>query len=75
MTDIPFTTTQRHAHRGDRIAHALIFIPCFAVLLSVAVLGQMVGLHWKKWLPGAENMNNVYAGVKAAVYTLMSHII
>ena len=74
MTDIPLTT-HRPAHRGDRLAHALIFIPCFAVLFSVAILGQAVGLHWRRWLPGAENMNNVFAGVKAAVYTLMSHII
>jgi len=32
-------------------------------------------VHWKSWLPGAESTTNVFAGVKAAVYTFMSHII
>jgi len=44
------------------------------VLFSVALLGQLVGLHWKGWLPGAENMDNVFSGTRAAVYTLLSHI-
>ncbi|MEY3519278.1 MAG: hypothetical protein RLZ89_2138 [Pseudomonadota bacterium] len=59
----------------DKLAFVLIFVPCFAVLLSFAVLAQLVGLRWKSWLPGAENMTNVFAGVKASVYTFMSHII
>jgi len=59
----------------DKIAFVLIFVPCFVVLLSFAVLAQLVGLRWKSWLPGAENMTNVFAGVKASVYTFMSHII
>ena len=59
----------------EKIAFVLSFVPCFAVLLSFAVLAQMVGLRWKSWLPGAENMTNVFAGVKASVYTFMSHII
>ena len=59
----------------EKIAFVLIFVPCFVVLLSFAVLAQMVGLRWKSWLPGAENMTNVFAGVKASVYTFMSHII
>jgi light-harvesting complex 1 beta chain len=45
------------------------------LLFPLALLGQLVGLHWKHWLPGAENMTNIYSGVKAAVYTFMSHII
>ena len=59
----------------NKIAFVLIFVPCFVVLLSFAVLAQLVGLRWKSWLPGAENMTNVFAGVKASVYTFMSHII
>ena len=59
----------------EKIAFVLIFVPCFVVLLSFAVFGQLVGLQWKSWLPGAENMTNVFAGVKASVYTFMSHII
>ena len=74
MTDIPLSS-HKHPSRGDRLAFVLIFVPCFAVLLAVAILGQLVGMHWKGWLPGAENMTNVFSGVKAAVYTFMSHII
>jgi hypothetical protein len=31
-------------------------------------------MHWKGWLPGAENTSNVVSGAKAAVYTFMSNI-
>ena len=67
--------TQKPNGADDKIAFVLIFVPCFVVLLSFAVFGQLVGLQWKSWLPGAENMTNVIGGVKASVYTFMSHII
>ena len=59
----------------DQLAFVLIFVPCFVLLFSVALAGQLVGMRWKAWLPGAENMTNIIAGVKASVYTFMSHII
>lgn len=52
----------------------LVFVPCFLFLISIALLGQLAGLHWKGWLPGAENTGNVFSGTRAAVYTLLSHI-
>lgn len=52
----------------------IVFVPCFLVLVSVALLGQLAGMHWKGWLPGAENTSNVFSGTRAAVYTLLSHI-
>jgi|NOAtaT_5_FD_contig_61_2910684_length_762_multi_8_in_0_out_0_2 light-harvesting complex 1 beta chain len=64
----------RLSPRRESLALMLVFVPCFLVLISVAILGQLVGLHWKGWLPGAENMSNVFSGTKAAVYTLLSHI-
>ncbi len=72
MTDIPIS--QKHAARRSDLTMALVFIPCFLVLIAVALLGQLVGVHWRGWLPGAENMTNVFSGAKAAVYTFMSHI-
>ena len=45
------------------------------LLLALALLGQLVGLHWQEWLPGAEHKASIFSGVHAAVYTLMSHII
>ena len=74
MADIPFFP-EKNPEKDDKLTFVLIFVPCFAVFFIVALLGQLVGVHWKSWLPGAENMTNVFAGVKAAVYTFMSHII
>jgi len=53
----------------------LIFAPCFLLLLSIALLGQLVGLHWQTWLPGAEHKTSIFSGVHAAVYTFMSQLI
>ena len=47
----------------------------FAMLFAVALLGQVLGLHWRSWLPGAENMKSLTAGVESGVYTFMSHIL
>lgn len=60
---------------GDSRAFSLIFALGFTVLFAVAVLGQVLGLHWRSWLPGAENMKSLTAGVKSGVYTFMSHIL
>ena len=74
MTDIPFSHEKNPA-KDDKLTFVLIFVPCFAVVFVIALLGQLVGVHWRSWLPGAENMTNVFAGVKSAVYTFMSNII
>ena len=50
------------------------FVAVILVLIAVALLGQLVGIPWKGWLPGAENMNNVFSGTRAAVYTFLSYI-
>ena len=73
MSDIP-SDARKHPLRDDKLTFFLIFVPCFLVLIAVALLGQLVGLHWKGWLPGAENMDNIFSGTRAAVYTLLSHI-
>ena len=52
-----------------------IFLLAFGVLFVVAVLGRLVGLQWRELLPGAENSSGISDGVKAAVYTFMSHLI
>ena len=53
----------------------LIFAVSFMVFLSVALAGQLFGRHWRSWLPGAEGVDSIFGGVKAAVYTFMSHIL
>ena len=58
----------------EKMSDLLIFVPCFVILLAVALLGQMVGIHWRKWLSGAEDSQNIFIGIKSAVFTFMSHI-
>jgi len=41
----------------------------------MVVARTVIGLHWRELLPGAENATGMVQGVKAAVYTFMSHII
>ncbi len=74
MTELSYET-HKPTPREDKLSFALIFVPCFVLLMSVALLGQMVGLHWQDWLPGAEHKGNLFAGVHAAVFTLMSQLI
>jgi len=63
-----------HPEKGERLTFVLVFVPCFVVLFCVAALGQVLGVSWKSWLPGAENMSNIFSGVNAGIYTFMSHI-
>ena len=59
----------------DKLTLVLVFASCFVLFLSIAVLGRMAGQHWQEWLPGADQKGNMFAGVHAAVYTVMSHLI
>jgi len=59
---------------GESRSFWFIFTLGFAVFLSIAVIGQLLGQHWRTWLPGAEGVKSIFGGVKAAVYTFMSHL-
>jgi hypothetical protein len=58
----------------EKLSDLVIFVPCFIVLFAAAVLGQLIGINWRTWLAGAEGSQNIFSGIKSAVYTLMSHI-
>ena len=60
---------------NESSAFWVIFLLAFGLLFIVVLLAKLVGLHWRELLPGAENAPGMVAGVKAAVYTFMSHII
>jgi light-harvesting complex 1 beta chain len=60
--------------KEDRKAFFLIFAPAFVLFLAIALVGQTLGMQWRSWLPGAESVKSVTGGVKAAVYTFMSHL-
>jgi light-harvesting complex 1 beta chain len=59
----------------DDWSSTVIFISAFLFLLPVALAAQMLMLHWRTWLPGAEAEKSLIGGVKAAVYTFMSQLI
>jgi light-harvesting complex 1 beta chain len=52
-----------------------IFAVSFVVFLAIALIAQVLGWQWRSWLPGAEGVKSMTGGVKAAVYTFMSHLL
>ena len=60
--------------KEDTHAFTLIFAVGFVIFLSIALVAQMAGWQWRSWLPGAEGVKSMTGGVKAAVYTFMSHL-
>jgi light-harvesting complex 1 beta chain len=52
----------------------VIFVLSFLVFMAVALAGQLLGMQWRSWLPGAEGVKSLFGGVKAAVWTFMSHL-
>lgn len=74
MNVVPYDI-HKPTYREDKLSFVLVFAPCFLLLLCFAMAGQMVGMHWQEWLPGAEQKTNLFSGVHAAVYTVMSQLI
>lgn len=62
------------AQREDSRVFSCIFWASFAMLLVVALVAQLMTWRWRTWLPGAESEKSLIGGVKAAVYTFMSHL-
>jgi light-harvesting complex 1 beta chain len=52
-----------------------IFAVSFVVFLAIALVASALGWQWRSWLPGAEGVKSMTGGVKAAVYTFMSHLL
>ncbi len=68
---------QHHAHAVVETRSAsfmTIFTVAFLVFAAIAVVGQVLGWHWRSWLPGAEGVKSMTGGIKSAVYTFMSHL-
>ena len=61
--------------KKDARSLLIIFIVSFAVILTVALCAQLLMLQWRPWFPGAEGGKSLIGGVKASVYSLMSHLI
>ena len=64
----------RESQETHSVSFLTLFTVSFVVFAAIAVVGQMLGWHWRSWLPGAEGVKSMTGGVKAAVYTFMSHL-
>ena len=51
-----------------------LYVVLFCVFLLLAVMGQMLFMDWRNWLPGAEGTDPMYGSVKSAVYTVISQL-
>jgi light-harvesting complex 1 beta chain len=61
--------------KKDSSAFVVIFAAGFLIFLAIAIVAQTLGWQWRTWLPGAEAVKSMTGGVKAAVYTFMSHLL
>jgi light-harvesting complex 1 beta chain len=71
------TTTEplQGVMKEDSKTFAAIFAVGFMVFFIIALVAQTLGWQWRSWLPGAEGVKSITGGVKAAVYTFMSHLL
>ena len=70
--------TNNAIHTAPTLANRkelLLFGLSFVVFLVIALTGAVLGQPWRTWLPGAEGVEGLFGGVKAAVYTFMSYVI
>ncbi|OUW04749.1 MAG: hypothetical protein CBD16_01705 [Betaproteobacteria bacterium TMED156] len=70
VSDVP----QRNSDKSDSVAFNIIFVTIFMLFLAIAVLASFLRMPWRSWFPGAEQSSSLIGGIKAAVYTLMSHL-
>ena len=73
MTKLP-RDSMRLTVQTNSVSYRTIFTVSFALFAAIALLGQLLGWQWRVWLPGAEGVKSMTGGVKAAVYTFMSHL-
>ncbi len=67
-------TAHKHNEESNSIAFSIIFVSIFTLFMGIAMLAFLFRLPWRSWFPGAEQSSSLTGGVKAAVYTLMSHL-
>jgi len=73
MADVQ-RSSPRHAVETNSVSFITIFTLSFVLFSAIALVGQLLGVQWRSWLPGAEGVKSLTGGVKAAVYTFMSHL-
>jgi light-harvesting complex 1 beta chain len=64
----------RQAVHKDSLSFYTLFTVSFVLFAAIAIVGMLFGCQWRAWLPGAEGVKSMTGGLKAAVYTFMSHL-
>jgi light-harvesting complex 1 beta chain len=70
----PLATRAHPVLKADSVSYLTIFAAGFVLFAAIALVGVLLGAQWRSWLPGAEGVKSMTGGVKAAVYTFMSHL-
>ncbi|MEI7968235.1 MAG: hypothetical protein WCJ69_04550 [Betaproteobacteria bacterium] len=60
---------------ADARGFRLLFLTIFTVVLMVALLSQLTGRPWRRWLPGASRHATMLAGVCGAVHAIMPFLV
>jgi len=68
------STTVHKSGGNDSLTFTIIFVAIFMLFFSIAILACIFRIPWRSWFPGAEQSSSLIGGVKAGVYTLMSHL-
>lgn len=70
-----FTSLHASGHPSHGgFANEAMFLMSFVIVLCVALAAQLVFFKWRKWFPGSESEKSLLKGVRAGVYTFLSHI-
>ena len=56
---------------AERAGIALVLVTCVAMFMLVAVVGALLGLNWRAWLPGAEGHATLFGSVRGAAYSVL----
>jgi light-harvesting complex 1 beta chain len=70
----PVVTKWMPPVKAESVSFFTIFAVGFVLFAAIALVGVLLGAQWRAWLPGAEGVKSMTGGVKAAVYTFMSHL-
>lgn len=73
MNQITTVPTPNGVLQDSKTYEALFFVS-FVFVLAIALVGQLTFLKWRAWFPGAESEKSLFKGVRAGVYTFMSHL-
>ena len=67
-------THDKHNEERNSIAFSIIFVSIFTLFMGIAIMAFLFCFSWRSLFPGGEQSSSLIGGVKAAVYTLMSHL-